>query len=93
MNDEFALQTNNSTVTLFSGFSGFLFSLKTSHFVHISARLERRWLLWHEFMKEYDHLDAWLRLAEEAVSSPNSVHVTYQTAKEEMKKFEVGKKK
>uniref|UniRef100_A0A3B4FK85 KASH domain-containing protein n=1 Tax=Pundamilia nyererei TaxID=303518 RepID=A0A3B4FK85_9CICH len=85
LNDEFALQTNNSTVTLFSGF---LFSLKTSHFVHISARLERRWLLWHEFMKEYDHLDAWLRLAEEAVSSPNSVHVTYQTAKEEMKKFE-----
>ncbi|XP_035768145.1 nesprin-2 [Neolamprologus brichardi] len=51
-------------------------------------RLERRWLLWHEFMKEYDHLDAWLRLAEEAVSSPNSVHITYQTAKEEMKKFE-----
>ncbi|XP_063348693.1 nesprin-2 [Pelmatolapia mariae] len=52
------------------------------------GQLERRWLLWHEFMKEYDHLDAWLRLAEEAVSSPNSVHVTYQTAKEEMKKFE-----
>uniref|UniRef100_A0A669C116 Uncharacterized protein n=1 Tax=Oreochromis niloticus TaxID=8128 RepID=A0A669C116_ORENI len=51
-------------------------------------QLERRWLLWHEFMKEYEHLDAWLRLAEEAVSSPNSVHVTYQTAKEEMKKFE-----
>ncbi|XP_005474935.1 uncharacterized protein si:ch211-137a8.2 isoform X1 [Oreochromis niloticus] len=52
------------------------------------GQLERRWLLWHEFMKEYEHLDAWLRLAEEAVSSPNSVHVTYQTAKEEMKKFE-----
>uniref|UniRef100_A0A3Q4GFY9 Uncharacterized protein n=1 Tax=Neolamprologus brichardi TaxID=32507 RepID=A0A3Q4GFY9_NEOBR len=52
------------------------------------GQLERRWLLWHEFMKEYDHLDAWLRLAEEAVSSPNSVHITYQTAKEEMKKFE-----
>ncbi|XP_039895683.1 uncharacterized protein LOC120738478 isoform X1 [Simochromis diagramma] len=52
------------------------------------GQLEGRWLLWHEFMKEYDHLDAWLRLAEEAVSSPNSVHIAYQTAKEEMKKFE-----
>ncbi|XP_042269142.1 uncharacterized protein si:ch211-137a8.2 isoform X1 [Thunnus maccoyii] len=52
------------------------------------GQLERRWILWHEFMKEHAHLDAWLRLAEQAVSSPNSAHVTYVTAKEELRKFE-----
>uniref|UniRef100_UPI0037E78300 nesprin-2 n=1 Tax=Semicossyphus pulcher TaxID=241346 RepID=UPI0037E78300 len=52
------------------------------------GRLERRWVLWHEFMKEHAHLDTWLRLAEKAVSSPNLAHVTYVTAKEELRKFE-----
>ncbi|KAM6987420.1 nesprin-2 [Tautogolabrus adspersus] len=39
-------------------------------------------------MKEHAHLDAWLRSAEQAVSSPNPAHVTYVTAKEELRKFE-----
>ncbi|KAM7412545.1 hypothetical protein PAMA_020091 [Pampus argenteus] len=52
------------------------------------GQLERRWILWHEFMKEHAHLDAWLRLAEQAVGSPNSTHVTYVTAKDELRKFE-----
>uniref|UniRef100_A0A4W6FGQ3 Uncharacterized protein n=1 Tax=Lates calcarifer TaxID=8187 RepID=A0A4W6FGQ3_LATCA len=52
------------------------------------GQLERRWVLWHEFMKEHAHLDAWLRLAEQAVSSPNPAHVTYTAAKEELRKFE-----
>ncbi|TMS06985.1 Nesprin-2 [Larimichthys crocea] len=52
------------------------------------GQLERRWLLWHEFMKEHAHLDTWLRLAEQAVSSSNPAHVTYVSAKEEQRKFE-----
>ncbi|XP_027135823.1 nesprin-2 isoform X1 [Larimichthys crocea] len=52
------------------------------------GQLERRWLLWHEFMKEHAHLDTWLRLAEQAVSSSNPAHVTYVAAKEEQRKFE-----
>uniref|UniRef100_A0A8C5DVF6 Nesprin-2-like n=1 Tax=Gouania willdenowi TaxID=441366 RepID=A0A8C5DVF6_GOUWI len=51
-------------------------------------RLERRWSLWHEFMKEHAHLEAWLRLAEEAVSPLYSAHVPYADAKEALKKFE-----
>ncbi|XP_042342081.1 nesprin-2 [Plectropomus leopardus] len=52
------------------------------------GHLDRRWVLWHEFMKEHAHLDTWLQLAEQAVSSSNSAHVTFVTAKEELTKFE-----
>uniref|UniRef100_A0A8C9XLJ6 Uncharacterized protein n=1 Tax=Sander lucioperca TaxID=283035 RepID=A0A8C9XLJ6_SANLU len=51
-------------------------------------RLERKWLLWHDFMTEHAHLDAWLRLAEQAVGSPGPAHVAYGTAKEDVRKFE-----
>ncbi|KAK5868997.1 hypothetical protein PBY51_009963 [Eleginops maclovinus] len=51
------------------------------------SRLERRWVLWHEFMKEHDQLDSWLRLAEQAVSSSYPDHVTYVTAKEKLRKI------
>lgn len=53
------------------------------------SRLERRWLLWHDFMKEHAHLDAWLQLAEQAVSCPDLGHATYVVAKEELRRFEV----
>ncbi|XP_072547995.1 uncharacterized protein [Salminus brasiliensis] len=52
------------------------------------VQLERRWVLWHEFMKEYSCLDDWLQLAEKLAASPNSSHVLYITAKEELQKFE-----
>ncbi|XP_054460401.1 nesprin-2 isoform X2 [Anoplopoma fimbria] len=52
------------------------------------GRLERRWVLWHEFMKEHAELDTWLRFAKQVVSCPNPAHVTYVTAKEEMRMFE-----
>ncbi|XP_036937103.1 nesprin-2 isoform X2 [Acanthopagrus latus] len=52
------------------------------------GQLERRWVLWHEFMKEHAHLDSWLRLAEQAASSFNPALVTYVTAKDELRKFE-----
>lgn len=54
-----------------------------------TSRLERRWHLWHEFMKEHSHLDAWLQFAEQAVSCPDLSNFTYITAKEELRKFEV----
>ncbi|XP_030007377.1 nesprin-2 isoform X2 [Sphaeramia orbicularis] len=52
--------------------------------------LDRRWVLWEEFMKEHAHLDAWLRLAEQDVCSlPISPsQVTYDKAKEELRKLE-----
>ncbi|XP_069390970.1 nesprin-2 isoform X2 [Paralichthys olivaceus] len=56
--------------------------------VQSCGRLERRWILWHEFMKEHAHLDAWLRLAEQAVTSPNFAPVTYSAAKEDLRTFE-----
>ncbi|XP_036452768.1 nesprin-1 [Colossoma macropomum] len=52
------------------------------------VQLERRWMLWHEFMKEYSSLDDWLQSAEKLAASPNSSHVLYITAKEELQKFE-----
>ncbi|XP_034723707.1 uncharacterized protein LOC117942389 [Etheostoma cragini] len=52
------------------------------------GQLERRWLLWHDFMTEHAHLDAWLLLAEQAVSSPGPAHISYVTAKDDLRKFE-----
>ncbi|XP_035987476.1 nesprin-2 [Fundulus heteroclitus] len=50
--------------------------------------LERKWELWHEFMKEHGRLDGWLQSAERAVGSVNLAHVTYGASKEELGKFE-----
>ncbi|XP_029628390.1 nesprin-2 isoform X4 [Salmo trutta] len=52
------------------------------------VQLERKWVLWHEFMKEYSSFSDWLRLAEKAADSPRSAHVLFVTAKEELEKFE-----
>ncbi|XP_016429413.1 nesprin-2 isoform X3 [Sinocyclocheilus rhinocerous] len=52
------------------------------------VKLERRWVLWYEFKKELSCLDDWLRSAEKIAASPNSSHVLYVTAKEELQKYE-----
>ncbi|XP_050986237.1 nesprin-2 [Labeo rohita] len=52
------------------------------------VKLERRWMLWYEFKKELSSLDDWLRSAEKIAASPNSSHVLYVTAKEELQKYE-----
>nr|XP_020461252.1 uncharacterized protein LOC109963238 [Monopterus albus] len=53
------------------------------------GQVERKWILWHEFMKEHAHLDAWLQLAEQDLASPDATCVTYLAAKEELRKFEM----
>lgn len=68
------------------------FGLWFVFFTFCLSRLEMRWILWHEFMKEHAHLDAWLRLAEQAVASLNSTYITFIAAKEELRKFEVRSK-
>lgn len=40
-------------------------------------------------MTEHDHLDAWLRLAEQAVASHDWTRVTYAAAKDDVRRFEV----
>ncbi|XP_068572656.1 nesprin-2 isoform X2 [Cebidichthys violaceus] len=52
------------------------------------GQLERRWVLWHDFMKEHAQLDDWLRFAEQAVRPPQPALIPYVTAKEGMRKFE-----
>ncbi|XP_016334937.1 uncharacterized protein LOC107683391, partial [Sinocyclocheilus anshuiensis] len=52
------------------------------------VKLEKRWMLWYEFKKELSCLDDWLRSAEKIAASPNSSHVLYVTAKEELQKYE-----
>ncbi|XP_077064313.1 uncharacterized protein LOC143716063 [Siphateles boraxobius] len=52
------------------------------------VKLERRWMLWYEFKKELSCLEDWLRTAEKIAASPNSSHVLYVTAKEELQKYE-----
>ncbi|PWA28959.1 hypothetical protein CCH79_00020937 [Gambusia affinis] len=51
-------------------------------------QLDRKWVLWHEFMQEHSHLDAWLRLAEQAINTLSPAHLTYSASKEELRRFQ-----
>ncbi|KAF4104221.1 hypothetical protein G5714_015208 [Onychostoma macrolepis] len=63
-------------------------SQDASFYLESCVKLERRWMLWYEFKKELSCLDDWLRSAEKIAASPNSSHVLYVTAKEELQKYE-----
>ncbi|XP_032401928.1 uncharacterized protein LOC116708202 isoform X2 [Xiphophorus hellerii] len=52
------------------------------------GQLDRKWVLWHEFMQEHSHLDAWLRLAEQAINTLSPAHLTYSASKEELRRFQ-----
>ncbi|KAL0972841.1 hypothetical protein UPYG_G00195400 [Umbra pygmaea] len=52
------------------------------------VQLERKWVLWHEFMKEYYSLNDWLQLAERLADTPRTSCMPFITAKEELRKFE-----
>ncbi|XP_061073451.1 nesprin-2 isoform X1 [Conger conger] len=51
-------------------------------------QLEELQTLWQKFMTSHSHFHDWLQLAEKSTTSPNSSHVCYVTAKQELKKFE-----
>lgn len=52
-------------------------------------RLDRKWLLWHDFMKEHAHLEMWLHLTEQAITCASPAHITYISAKETLRRIEV----
>ncbi|XP_061575907.1 nesprin-2 isoform X2 [Cololabis saira] len=50
--------------------------------------LDRRWVLWHQFMKEQHHLDAWLRLAERSLDSLSPAPFTYSVARDDLRRVQ-----
>lgn len=52
-------------------------------------RIEETWRLWSKFLDDHSGFEDWLRSAERTAARPESAHVLYTSAKEELKKFEV----
>lgn len=52
-------------------------------------RIEETWRLWCKFLDDYSRFEEWLKGAELVAANPDSAHVLYTLAKEELKKFEV----
>lgn len=67
-----------------------LWSLASQRLTCVSvSRLDRKWLLWHDFMKEHAHLETWLHSTEQAITCASSAHITYIGAKEQLRRLEV----
>lgn len=58
--------------------------------VSLVLRIEETWRLWSKFLDDHSGFEDWLRGAERTAAQPESAHVLYTAAKEELKKFEVG---
>lgn len=56
----------------------------------VTSRIEETWRLWCKFLDDYSRLEDWLKSAELTTGNPDSANVLYTSAKEELKKFEVG---
>lgn len=56
----------------------------------MTRRIEETWRLWCKFQDDYSHFEEWLSAAELTAGNPDSADVLYTSAKEELKKFEVG---
>lgn len=56
----------------------------------MTCRIEETWRLWCKFLDDYSRFEDWLSTAELTAGSPDSADVLYTSAKEELKKFEVG---
>lgn len=54
-----------------------------------TLRLDRKWLLWRDFLKEHAHLETWLRSTEQALTCAGPAHITYVSAKEKLRRMEV----
>lgn len=52
-------------------------------------KFEQTWILWERFLELYSRFDDWLRWAEYTAAHPNSSHVLYAEAKEEVKKYKI----
>lgn len=52
-------------------------------------RIEETWRLWSKFLDDHSGFEDWLKSAERTAAQPESAHVLYTAAKEELKKFEV----
>lgn len=57
----------------------------------VTSRIEETWRLWSKFLDDYSRFEEWLKVAEITAGNPDSANVLYTSAKEELKKFEVGK--
>lgn len=53
------------------------------------SSIEETWRLWCKFLEDYSHFEDWLKKTEHSAANPNSAHVLYTVAKDELKKFEV----
>lgn len=56
----------------------------------VTSRIEETWRLWSKFLDDYSRFEEWLKAAEITAGNPDSANVLYTSAKEELKKFEVG---
>ncbi|XP_051871093.1 nesprin-2-like isoform X2 [Pristis pectinata] len=51
-------------------------------------KIEETCRLWQKFLDDYARFEEWLQGAEETAAQPNTSHVPYSLAKEELKKYE-----
>lgn len=63
----------------------------TSSSTCLLRRIEETWRLWCKFLDDYSQFEDWLKTTERTAANPNSADVLYTVAKEELKKFEVGR--
>lgn len=57
----------------------------------MTCRIEETGRLWSKFLDDYSRFEDWLSAAEVTAGNPQSADVLYTSAKEELKKFEVGR--
>ena len=55
----------------------------------LNCRIEETWELWQHFHDDHLRLDEWLRYMECHTRSPCCNEPTFDTARQELKKFEV----
>lgn len=52
---------------------------------------DRKWLLWHDFMREHAHLEAWLHSTERALTCTSPAHMAYSGAREQLRRLQVSR--
>ncbi|XP_029111565.1 nesprin-1 isoform X1 [Scleropages formosus] len=62
--------------------------LESNESVNRCVCLEKKWILWHEFIKDHSCFTDWLQLAEKSARRPRSAVILYITAKEDLKRYQ-----